>query len=213
MSSSTTPSSALGDAPASSTDSAGPTSVRRVVVASANPVKVRATELALAHMFPDQPFEVEGHATESGVADQPRTEAETLAGARQRAAAVAREHPQARLWLGIEGGIEDRNGEMMAFAWVVARGAEVEGDQMEGKGRSASFVLPPEVRRLVLSGLELGDADDRVFGTEGSKRKGGAVGLLTGGALDRAGLYEQAVLLALIPLRSPALYSPLPAGS
>jgi inosine/xanthosine triphosphatase len=182
--------------------------IKRVVVASANPVKVRATEQALARIFPDERFEVEGHATESGVADQPRTEAETLAGARQRAAAAAREHSEAALWLGIEGGIEDRNGEMMAFAWVVARNTE-----REGKGRSASFVLPPEIRRLVLSGLELGDADDRVFGTDGSKRRGGAVGLLTGGALDRAGLYEQAVLLALIPLRSPALYSPLSAGS
>lgn len=200
-----------------SSSKASSSGARRVIVASANPVKVRATELALARMFPDQRFEVAGHATESGVADQPLTEAETLAGARQRAAAAAREHPDGELWLGIEGGIEDHNGEMMAFAWVVARSAESEGrqvkGQMEGKGRSASFVLPPEIRRLVLSGLELGEADDRVFGTDGSKRKGGAVGLLTGGALDRAGLYEQAVLLALIPLRSPALYSSLPAGS
>lgn len=184
----------------------------RIVVASTNPVKLRAGELGFARMFPERSFASEGLAVPSGVADQPTTDVETLAGARTRAEGAAELRPDADLWLGIEGGIEDRDGEMTAFAWVVAlgrglQGRGLQGRGLRGRGRSAAFVLPPEVRRLVLSGLELGEADDRVFGTAGSKRQGGAVGLLTGGALDRAGLYEQAVLLALIPFRDPALYS------
>ena len=42
-------------------------------------------------------------------------------------------------------------------AWAVV---QVKG--REGRARSASFLLPPEVARLVESGMELGDADDQV---------------------------------------------------
>jgi non-canonical (house-cleaning) NTP pyrophosphatase len=55
--------------------------------------------------------------------------------------------------------------------------------------------------------MELGDADDRVFGCTDSKREGGAVGLLTGGTIDRTGLYQHAVALALIPFRNADLYA------
>lgn len=175
--------------------------MKRLIVASANPVKSRATERAFGRLFPGESFRVEARAVDTGGPAQPQSDEQTLAGARARARAAAASEPEADVWIGIEGGVEDRGGEMMAFAWVVTMSSDG-----GGHGRSASFMLPPAVRRLVLSGLELGDADDRIFGTAGSKRRGGAVGLLTGGALDRSELYEQAVMLALIPLRDPSLY-------
>ena len=51
----------------------------------------------------------------SGVSDQPRSEQETLEGARNRARSAARGYPHADYWVGIEGGIED-TGSMAAFA-------------------------------------------------------------------------------------------------
>jgi len=69
-----------------------------------------------------------------------------------------------------------------------------------------AFVLPAQVARLVCSGLELGEADDQVFGTQNSKQQNGAVGLLTHDALKRAEFYAQAVQLALIPFINPQLY-------
>jgi len=59
---------------------------------------------------------------------------------------------------------------------------------------------------LVRQGVELGEADDRIFGRNNSKQQNGAVGLLTGDAVDRAGLYVPAVIFALIPFKNPELY-------
>jgi len=59
----------------------------------------------------------------------------------------------------------------------------------------------------VRQGKELGEADDLVFAKENSKQDNGAVGLLTGNVIDRTALYQQAVVLALIPFKNPHLYS------
>lgn len=75
-----------------------------------------------------------------------------------------------------------------------------------GRSRTASFLLPPAVADLVRRGVELGEANDRVFGTSDSKSGSGAVGLLTGGVIDRAALYEPAVVLALVRWRKPELW-------
>jgi non-canonical (house-cleaning) NTP pyrophosphatase len=58
----------------------------------------------------------------------------------------------------------------------------------------------------------LGEADDIVFGRSNSKQKEGAIGLLTGNVVDRAGLYEHAVILALVPFKNVALYTRSPGG-
>jgi len=60
---------------------------------------------------------------------------------------------------------------------------------------------------LVGQGMELGHADDIVFQRSNSKQEDGAIGLLTRNLLDRAGLYEHAVLLALVPFFNLELYS------
>jgi len=54
--------------------------------------------------------------------------------------------------------------------------------------------------------MELGQADDEVFYEDNSKQKGGSVGILTKGKLNRTEYYQQAVLLALIPFLQKNLY-------
>ena len=90
---------------------------------------------------------------------------------------------------------------MGTFAWVV-----ILDSSREGKGRSGEFFLPIKVAELVNQGLELGEADDRVFAQHNSKQKNGAVGLLSADAITRAELYIPAVIFALIPFRNPELY-------
>lgn len=175
--------------------------MKTVVLASGNPVKARATEAGFRRVFPDEEFALVPAAVASGVPDQPVSDAETLRGAANRAAAAAEAHPTADYWVGIEGGVADDGEEMAAFAWIVVRAANG-----VGRSRTGSFVLPPEVARLVRQGRELGEADDIVFGRSGSKRREGAVGLLTAGVVDRVRLYEQSVVLALIPFCNPRLY-------
>lgn len=74
-----------------------------------------------------------------------------------------------------------------------------------GSSRTATFVLPEEIAALVRQGVELGAADDIVFGRFNSKQSNGAVGILTADAIDRTRYYEHAVILALVPFKNPAL--------
>src|SRR4051812_16996062 len=173
--------------------------MKTIVVASINPVKIMAALEGFKRMFPDQHFEALGVTVPSGVSDQPMSDQETLTGAMNRACAAHDQHP-GDYWIGIEGGIEQNHGEMACFAWIVVLSKE-----RTGKSRTATFYLPHEVSALVKQGLELGDADDKVFGKSNSKQQNGSVGILTGDVIPRAGYYEHAVMMALFPFKTPQL--------
>ena len=153
-------------------------------------------------MFPGVIFELEQVNVPSGVADQPMCHAETLKGACNRVENAFHVQPEADFWVGIEGGVEETNGQLSAFAWMV-----VNSKTLTGKSCSASFLLPPKVAELVRQGVEMGTADDIVFNMNNSKQQLGASGILTHRVIDRRKLYEHALILALIPFRNPELYS------
>ncbi len=173
----------------------------KIVIASRNPVKGQAVLRGFQQVFPDKSFELIFAEAPSGVSEQPVGDGETRLGAVNRIEAVKKSHPGADYWSAIEGGVDDEQGQLSAFAWIV-----VADGQRTGWSRSASFFLPPRVAEYVRQGMELGDADDRVFGRSNSKKQNGAVGILTADAIDRAELYKHAVLLALIPFLNPDLY-------
>lgn len=176
----------------------------KVVVSSTNPVKVQAAAAGLRAMFPEIDFIMQPVQVPSGVADQPMSDQETLRGAMNRVKNALDAHPDADYWVGIEGGVALMDTELTAFAWVV-----VQTKEQKGKARSGTFFLPEAVRKLIDKGIELGTADDMVFGSKNSKQAGGAVGLLTGNTVTRQQLYEQAMILALIPFKNKTIYSPL----
>ncbi|GGZ21294.1 non-canonical purine NTP phosphatase [Echinicola pacifica] len=173
-----------------------------IVVGSKNPVKVNSTSKGFHKIFDEQHFIVEGLNINSQVSDQPMGDQETYQGAFNRASNAQKTFPEADFWVGIEGGVEDTGEEMSAFAWVVIlnKAGKI------GKSKTATFILPEAISKLVRGGMELGEADDKVFDRENSKQESGAVGILTKGAVDRAKYYEQAVSLALIPLSNEGLY-------
>ena len=175
--------------------------MKKIVIASLNPVKIDAVQCGFMRMFPGDAFAIEAVAVESGVSDQPLSDQVARQGAETRAQRARQAFPEGEFWVGVEGGCDMLDGEMVSFAWVVVL-------SMNGVGssRTAIFQLPEAVKSLVEAGLELGDADDLVFGKENSKQKSGAVGLLTGDVITRKTLYEQAVILALIPFKQPELY-------
>jgi inosine/xanthosine triphosphatase len=172
-----------------------------IVVASGNPVKIDATMRAFEALFPDATLEVTSVSVESGASDQPTSDEETRHGARTRATNANLAVPDADFWVGMEGGIELIDGQLMAFAWMAVQGPS--GDVSEA--RSVTLPLPPAVKELVDSGLELGDANDRVFATTNSKQGGGAYGLLTNGLYTRESVYRQTLIIALTPFVN-ALY-------
>jgi inosine/xanthosine triphosphatase len=175
--------------------------MKTILVASTNPIKIDAVRLGFERMFPSEQFSISSISVPSEVSDQPMSDAETRQGALSRATSARAKDPSSDYWVGIEGGVDLIDRRMVALAWV----AILSCDQ-QGISRSGTFFLPPLVVELILAGKELGDADDIVFGRSNSKQLNGAIGLLSGDALDRTGLYAQTVLLALLPFKSPQYY-------
>jgi inosine/xanthosine triphosphatase len=149
---------------------------------------------------------------------------ETLLGALNRARhLVEASTSSADLYVAIEGGVGDydwaladrRTGtassasaagpaDLECFAWAVVRSGRTGA---ESRARSASFLLPRGMTRLILEeGLELGAADDRVTGRVASGKGSGTVGHLTKGLINREAYYVHPVCLALVPWITPELY-------
>jgi len=150
---------------------------------------------------------------------------ETLLGATNRAKNVFQKvGGQGDYFFGVEGGIEERKTDgsdapqLEAFAWIVVL-SKLKSSTTQtntttigettlkiGKARTATFFLPEKVAELIRGGMELGHADDVVFGRTNSKQETGAVGLLTREVIRRAEYYAHAAVLALIPDLNPELF-------
>jgi inosine/xanthosine triphosphatase len=176
--------------------------MKKIVIASHNPIKIEATRRGFQNMFPDEDFHIEAVIAPSGVRAQPMSSQETMVGAANRARAAQKKRQNADFWVGIEGGVEAEGQELAAFAWIVIHSAN-----LTGKSRTGTFFLPPPVARLIWQGKELGEADDIVFNQSNSKQANGAIGILTGDVIDRTALYAHAVVLALVPFKNPELFS------
>lgn len=164
-----------------------------IVVASANPAKIRAVEQCFQVNYPEQPIQVAGVNVPSGVAAQPMSSEETYAGAKNRLTAL-KQQIKADFYVAIEAGLDGD----MTFAWML-----IEHKGKLGKARSASLMLPTAALTALEQGQELGDVMDELFGTQNIKQAGGAIGLLTQNRLSRSGVYQQALTLALIPFLNP----------
>jgi inosine/xanthosine triphosphatase len=172
-----------------------------VCVASQNPVKVECAKNSFISAFPKEDFTFSGVDIPSNVSNQPMTDQETLLGADNRAKNAQISFPNADYWVGIEGGVEIKDSEMNAFAWVVILSSD-----KKGKSKTATFYLPEAISTLVKDGVEMGYADDQVFKRSNSKQKNGAIGILTHGLIGRTAYYESAITMALIPFMNPELY-------
>ncbi len=170
--------------------------IRKVVVGSTNPVKVAAVRAVIARVAPSAT--VHGVAVASGVPDQPWGDDETQRGANERArqALMQEEFSDADLGFGVEGGVVlQSDGNVRTCAWAVVRTR----DGRHGTGGSLCVQLPDEVAALVKSGTELGHAMDAVAKLVDTKRRTGAVGILTAGLIDRQLAYEPLITYALAP--------------
>lgn len=172
----------------------------RIAVGSTNPAKVHAARDGAARMLGE--VEATGVHVPSGVSAQPHGDEEMIAGAEARASRALAAVAGASYGVGLEGGVDEHGGRMFACAWcaVADRSGRL---SLACTGR---FELPPAVAELVRQGVELGDADDRVFGRANSKQQEGAVGLLTRGRFTRASFYAEAVALAFIRVTNPDLF-------
>jgi inosine/xanthosine triphosphatase len=165
-----------------------------------NPVKIEAVRAVLAPRAPAAAFT--GVSVSSGVPDQPFGDAVTIQGARTRAAA-ARAALDADIGVGIEGGCVETTDGLRTCAWAVVVGR----DGRVGTGGSLAMPLPEAVAKLVREGTELGDAMDELVKKHNTKQGAGAVGILTGGIVDRQRAYETLVAYALAPFLTPEFWA------
>jgi len=167
--------------------------MNRVAVGSTNPVKVGATERVVAEHFE---AEVTGVAVDSGVPEQPRGRQETVTGAENRAARALEAEPEAAYGVGIEGGVaalDERPG-----LYVIMWAAVSDGERVE-RGGGPTLRLPDDIAERVRVGEELGPVLDDLLDTDGIKKRAGAAGVLTGGAIDRESALTHAVAGAFGP--------------
>jgi non-canonical (house-cleaning) NTP pyrophosphatase len=116
-----------------------------------------------------------------------------------RARGALGEMDDADYGVGMEGGIERSGDSYMAFAWM----AVVNNGGRLAESRSVTLPLPHAIGDLIDAGLELGEANDRVFETHNSKQAGGAFGLLTNGVLTRESVYTDTLIVALATFSHP----------
>jgi len=169
----------------------------KVVVGSKNPVKVGAVEEAFKKYWSE--CEVVGIEVESGVDVQPRSERETMNGARNRARRCLGD---AEYGVGIEGGVCEIEGKMFECAWTCV----VSRDGVEGLGGGLYFELPGKIAEKIRRGGELGPIMEQIMKFD-VKRTSGAIGIFTKDQLDRKSAYVQIVLSAMIRYVSPEWYS------
>lgn len=166
-----------------------------VAVGSANPIKISALRAA-ANALLGAGVQVGSITVTSNTPEQPWGDAQTLNGAATRARMALAKFDGATIGVGIEAGLVDRdNGTIESMTWIVAIGSEGT-PPLCGQSRTASYLLPDELARSVRAST-LGHATRLLF--PDTTASAGTVGPLTNGLLNRAGHYETAALLALIP--------------
>ncbi len=175
----------------------------KILVGSKNPVKIDAAKEAFSQYFSD--IEVEGIDVDSSVPEQPLDE-ETFEGAEYRARILKKLNEKANIgasfFVGIEGGAINIYSKWFAFGAVCI----IDQTGKIGFGTSPMFELWQEAVEDILNGVELGDVMAKITGDSDVKRKGGAVGFLTKGVVERKGLYLSGIKLALIPFIKEDLY-------
>jgi inosine/xanthosine triphosphatase len=170
--------------------------VKKVIVASDNPVKIAVAQAAFAAVYPDERFEIIAQKTHSGVSNNPFGD-EALVGAMNRMEIVTRQYPDAAFWMSQEGGLFNDGVTMSNRAWIVV----ADGCGHIGQSSTPSFEIPAAVAKMVRTGIELGDAWDAFFRATNLKRAGGGVGRLTDGLIDRKHYYLQAAIIALCQVK------------
>ncbi len=172
----------------------------RIAIGSTNPVKCRAAEQVLAPLY-DRTLFVSCDVT-SGVPAQPWGDLETRTGAINRAqAALAAE--AADLGVGFEGGVVENEIGLFVCSWA----AVVDTNGRLGVGGNSGLQLPEPVAVMLRQGGELGPAMDALVGAHNTHQREGAIGILTGGLVDRQAAFEFLLRLALAPFRNQQWYN------
>lgn len=166
----------------------------RVVVGTNNDVKLQAVKNVFEKIF--EKLELEKVTVSSDVPAQPY-EKDTITGAMNRAKAAMQQVTDAHFSVGIEAGLfleeNTKNYFDVQYCAIQDRGGRVT------LGHGSGFYYPPKVVEGLLKGKTVGEVMAVVTGIQEIGHKQGAIGYLSKDILNRLGLTEQAVLMAMVP--------------
>lgn len=174
----------------------------RVAVGSQNPAKIGAVRAAFVQM--GFHVNVVGREVESGVANQPISDEETIRGAVNRALSAV--HPADGqpfdFGVGLEGGVVET-----PFGWFVCNWGAIANDAgIVGIGGGHRVQLPQALVDSLHKGEELGTIIDQWTGGKDIKKKEGTIGILTNNHLTRQSMFRDVVVCAFTRFLNPHFY-------
>lgn len=180
----------------------------RVAVNSFSQVKVQAVVQGISRAITGTPLgqEVDVQCFEhSGHKKQCFGDEDTLARAIDHAHSAYANYQNAfsqppNFSVGFECGVTAHESYLDCYSWVV-----IYDGHREGTSRTASYILPPAVSALVLSGFSVKEAHNIVF-SEDTNSKLGTIGRLTRGKVPMALHLESSVTFAFLPFEWKDLY-------
>jgi inosine/xanthosine triphosphatase len=170
--------------------------MKKVIVASENPVKIKVAEKAFLTVFPNEQFEFIGVEAESLVSAQPFGE-EARVGAKNRLDFIKKKYKGADFYFAVEAGLFKDKDRLSNRAWIIVS----DKDGFIAESSTSNFYLPKKIEEYIKAGLELGHAIDKFFNTNNSKHGIGAIGYLTDGVYNRMEYYLQPAIFALSELK------------
>lgn len=156
----------------------------KVIVGSTNQVKVTAVKEVLEPIGQ----EVMGTNVPSGVSNQPFSDAETVAGASNRAQACLK---FGEIGIGLEAGVEYLNEQLYLVNWGVLKTQD--GQTFYAGG--TRLPLPTELIAPLEAGAELGDVIDGYSKRQNVRSNEGAIGILTADFFNRKDNFSHIVRL------------------
>ncbi|MDV2686403.1 DUF84 family protein [Alkalihalophilus lindianensis] len=156
----------------------------KVVIGTKNRAKIHAVMETLVR----EPFEFISVEAPSGVSAQPFSDEETMKGAINRAK-YALTITDAKLAIGLEGGVSDTSTGLMLCNW----GAMTSHSGQVWVASGAKIPLPLEVQAKLRDGQELGTIMGEMMKDHRIRHKEGAIGVLTSGRLTRKSMFSHIV--------------------
>jgi non-canonical (house-cleaning) NTP pyrophosphatase len=151
--------------------------IKNVIVGSMNRNKVNGVREVLEPLG----YQVYGKEVSSNDSNQPKSDAETITGAVNRAYNLK----EGFLRIGLEAGVHYESGVMYLVNW----GALVDEEENVFIAGGTRIPLPKEIENLINSGLELKDAMDVYFDEHGINEREGAIGYFTNNYLPRMEIF------------------------
>ncbi len=187
--------------------------VIRVLIASTNPVKIRAAREAFSCFQEEITFSSLNMKVIDPEWDlfksQPLGEDETYKNSRLRVKHIRKHNPDFDFFIGIEGGIvytQHNQARIVVYCSVGTHSAitTVRGCEIPLPDRWYEKLA--SVREKSSLQLELGDLVAKISGITNIKQKNGAVGFLTQNIVTRFDILYQSMMMALIPFLNSTLF-------